>query len=696
MFIKIVPALLLIFGFTAGCAKENVKPAQPVQVMLKDGGDCLGNFGLNVEKYKRGELSDTQVGQFWSCVQKSVGDYQRLTSGDQAEGGYTPQALRRFLQKYFFKSGGISDDLLAALMELKRVALSGENSSISRNELAVMQEFLQLLKEITIELNPHVDVLFLNSSKAADEEIETAGAVAERSFAKLGSWLETNGQAYTFTQLRELARALEKNEDGAAAKFLKVLPAAKQILLSGSNAQIGGREWRVLTAALGQGYRSFLSVHYAFKDDLNTALSRDVLPAGFEHALGILERSARAHDGKEIPLSEWRELFVRAEEAGFLTGKFATDNLMHTLGWVLDRVAAKGLGKPACAVTLDHLAYLKTVFADWRSLREVALNKKIAAGPVQERFEHTLAAGPAQEWDERGRMAFPQNPAASWTTVGRLHMVWPFVVMNLLKDAFVPGGEAEVNDKVMEAAGLEILTTMRKFGWLTETKDTIGKKLLREGDLFTLASNGNGTIDLFEASRYLAFIASSFRAAQIWMTEAESACAGFDAVCMREIGGDLSRDILAPLPRLQNWLSQKDAVPRFVAYFKAGEETILEKVTQGEFGTADVLQVWMLFQYVETFLLRYDRDFTDTVSLPEATPAFTVYGPILGKMLSSVGLPPEELFGFFTFMMKYGDTPFTMFGGQILYNHWKWHQNDWVFESERTHLMGILNQLSKL
>jgi hypothetical protein len=347
-------------------------------------------------------------------------------------------------------------------------------------------------------------------------------------------------------------------------------------------------------------------------------------------------------------------------------------------------------------MTPAHLQALRTVLSDWQMLRKAVTGAGPYSGAVGERFKNMINASAPHEWDARGRMAFPLSPAKTWTEDGLLHMVWPFVVMSWLKDAYVPDGRPEVGDEIMEAAGLEILTTMRKFGWLTETKDTIGKKLLRESDLFTLASNGNGTIDLFEATRYLAFIASSYRAAVIWLGEAETVCGGRASECARRVGGDLSRDILSSMPRLQNWLRQKDSDPRFVAYMKSGEETILEKVTEGEFKTADVLQVWMLFQYVETFLQRYDGDFTDTVSLPEATPAFQVYGPILGKMLSGVGLPPEELFGFFTFMMKYGDTPFTMFGGQVLYNHWKWHRNDWAFQSERTHLMGILNQLSKL
>ncbi len=704
MFSKIL-TLLLALAVIGGCAKEGVRPSKPVQVKLKDGGDCLTSFGENITKYQKGALSAAQVSGFWTCVQEAVREYQEITAGDQVGGAYTPQALRRFMQRYFLKSEDISDPLLSSLMEIKRVFLGGSVRAISRQELVQLNEFLDLLKNISVDMNPYVNIIFLNGTSADDASIRRAGSVAEQSLIRLGEWLEKNGQPFSFVQLRGLILSLKdfRKKDKQTSEIfdlldegLAILPPVKQILLSGPRYSINGDEWRRLAISLGQSVRTFLAMKYAFKDDLNTALNREAIPFGLDFAVQILERGALANRKVEIPLSDWQELFHQLEKTGWLPAAFTEGNLMFAFNWFLNRTLASGQGAPATALTLNHIAQLRGILSDWKMLRKGALGYGPLTGTVGERFRKAIAASAAQEWDEQGRMAFPVDPARTWTPNGTLHMVWPFVVMNWLKESFSPGESLEVNEVIMGKAGLEILAVMRKFGWLTETKDTIGKQLLREGDLFTSSSNGNGLIDLSEATRYLAFIASSFRAAQIWLAQADSVCGGRGADCTRRLAADLDRDILVSMPRLQNWLRQKNTVPRFVAFMKAGEETILNKVIVGEFSTGDVLQVWMIFQYVETFLLRYDRDFSDTISLKESNPAFDVYGPTLGKLLSGVGLPPEELFGFFTFMMKYGDTPFTMFGGQVLYNHWKWHRNDWAFESDRTHLMGILNQLSKL
>jgi len=703
MFIKRI--LTLALGcLLLGCAKENVPASQPVQVNLKGSGDCLSALSENFSKFQKGGMNDSEVRSFWGCVQKAVQDYQRLTAGDRADGDYSPQAVRGFLQRYFLKTQGISDPLLMSIMEIKRVLLSGRSSSITAQELALLQDLIDLLKELSTELNPHVKIVFMHSPQASDEQVRLAGEMAEKALRRLGEWLSRHEQTYTFTQMRELMRHLKdfNVKDGESAtlfsdleRVVEVLPATKQILIHGDRDAIQGGEWSRLTTTLGLGLRSLLSLRYAFKEDLNSALVRDVVPEGFLMVAELLERGAAAHEGNEIPLAEWGELFTQLERAGWLSEPFVPKNLMRALQWTLDRALGNGEAAPAEAMTSAHLKRLTEVLGHWNLLQRNVLSQSVGAGPVADKFQKTLAASAPQEWDELGRMAFPQRPARRWSRDSTRRMVWPFVVINWLKEAYAGSEVHELNDEQMTVAATEILGVLQGFGWMMDTKVTIGKKLLRESDLFTLASNGNGFIDLYEATRYLAFVASSFRAAQVWLDQAQLVCGDRQAECVREVGADLTRDILDSMPRLKKWL-KKDTLKRFAAYTKAGEETILDQVVEGEFSTGQLMQVWMIFQYVETFLLRFDRDFSESVSLNESSPAFELFGPTLGNLLAGVGLPPDEVFVFFTFMMKYGDTPFTMYGGQILYNHWKWHRNRWAFEAERTNLMGILNQLSKL
>jgi hypothetical protein len=267
-------------------------------------------------------------------------------------------------------------------------------------------------------------------------------------------------------------------------------------------------------------------------------------------------------------------------------------------------------------------------------------------------------------------------------------------MINWIKESFIGEDPVRMDENQMLAAGREILTVLQSFGWLKDTKDTIGKKLLREGDLFTAASNGDSLLDVKEATRYLAFVVSAFRSAQEWRDQAKPICPHQDAICLRKAAVDPSLDILSPLRRLTAGF--KKPAKEFEKYSMAAEETILGQPVSGTMATGDLLQTWMIFQYVETFERRFDVDLNDILNLDEGKEAFGLFGGPLGKMVEPIGLPPEDTLGFFTFLLKYGDTPFTMLGGQIAYNHWKWHENDWTLETDRQKLVEVLKQLSKL
>jgi hypothetical protein len=233
----------------------------------------------------------------------------------------------------------------------------------------------------------------------------------------------------------------------------------------------------------------------------------------------------------------------------------------------------------------------------------------------------------------------------------------------------------------------EVLPLLQNFGWMQTTKVSIGRRILREADLFTLASNGDGLLDLNEATRYLAFVVASYRSAQVWLETAKSACPHNEADCVRAQAANPASSILSHMPRLQRAMTTWQPGV-FQNYMKNAEQTILGAPEAVKFTTGDLLQTYQLFEYVEVFLELYDRDHSETIDLEEATAAYKVYGPTLGKLL-----PTSDL-GFFTFMFKYGDTPFTMYGGTVEFNKWQWHPERWSFAADRTILMNILSTLS--
>jgi hypothetical protein len=342
--------------------------------------------------------------------------------------------------------------------------------------------------------------------------------------------------------------------------------------------------------------------------------------------------------------------------------------------------------------TLSQIHALQTRLADWQQLLRFSDDHKLGT-PLIKRFWTLLTDTPAMEWDASGRMLFPLEPRHEWQSSDIRRMVWPFVMIDWLKTAYVGEASQKVTEQQALDIAADILPVLQSFGWLKNTKVTIGKRLVREADSFTLGANGNGDLEVSEAVRYLAFVASAYRSSQVWLDRAQAVCHTHAIECVRSVG--LSEPVIGILPRLQKSIGSEPPAS-FLRYMQKAEETILGTPIEGEVGAGDLLQIWMVFQYVETFEKRYDLDGSEVIDLSEADQAFHVFGPVLSRLLSRTGLPDEELRAFFTFLMRYGDTPFTMFGGQIAYNYWKWHPERWKLSADRQVLMAILNQLSKL
>jgi hypothetical protein len=699
MFSKWFFLLVVLFPFISNCAKED-KPKSPV-IHVK--GSCdLKDIGSDLEKFAKGKLSDGQVARVWSCAADAVNDFDSITRGDLPGGDYSSQAVRDFFKKYFLSNREVDDQLLASIMRVKQVLVSGDTDRLTHQELSRLRDLVQIVRELSIAMNPYAKVIFLNADSASDEEILSASQAFDFSIRRIGDWLGVQNQNYSFDEAKALIRELrqwlnQKTRQPQALedfeKFFDVIPPLKQILLSGSKDGLSGADWVPLAQALGHTHCALLAIKYSFKDKL---LAGSAIPRGLEKFVAILDEARRRHDSQEIPLSEWSEFFQEVENTKWLGEEFSRKNLDFALSWVVNRLLNGSGGSNEKAIKEIHLRTLRKNLEDWTDLRAYVLAREARdpASEIENQFEDLLAASVPAEWDAQGRQTFRVHAPAVWSTNAKLNMIWPFVVVKWIKEAFVGEATVRMDEGQMLTVGQEVLSVLRTFGLLQKTKDTIGKKLLREADLFTAASNGDSLIDVKEATRYLAFVASAYQAAQKWKEQAKSVCADQDAICMRRAAADSKLDILSPFPRLVAGF--KKPAKEFAKYSMAAEETILGQPVTGAMGTGDLLQAWMIFQYVETFERRFDVDLNDLLNLNEGKEAFRLFGGPLGKMVEPIGLPPGEVLGFFTFLLKYGDTPFTMLGGQIAYNHWKWHENDWTLETDRQKLIEVLKQLSKL
>jgi hypothetical protein len=683
------------------CSQESRPPKKEFEVKLSK-AECLSRVGTGLEKYFEDRMSRAELVQFWDCTSDALKEFQRLTSGENGGDAYSPQALRRFLHEHFGSRHMISDSLLASIMDLKKVLVSGSSQTVAREELNRVQDLISEMKLFTLELQPHVKVIFGSPTlKVTDTEVDQAGRAVAKVAGRLGAWLDRFQEPYTFKQLEGFIKALadwmeqDTNARETARKLSKLIPSlgsAKRLLVGGKADRMEGPDWILLTKTLGQIGSIFLDFRHAFADDLNSGMIRGLVPKAADQLAEMLELAIQRRNGRGLPFSEWKDLFTHMEASQVLPEPFKVKALKPALEWIVER--GLGNGKAANELNMSHVRQLRYHGSVWRQLLDRVNGQAVPQTPEWDEFEATLARTAPINWDSEGRLEHSRVGPPTWTQSNRGRMVWPFAILHWLKTAYV-GAQPAMSEAEMTVAVSEILPMLQNFGWLTATKISVGKRLVREADLFLYPSNGDSLADLPEATHYLAFVASSFRIAQVWLKESEPLCKGQSAVCVRELATRSSARALEPLPQLRAAVL-RDPPEKFINYMKLGEETILGKVVTGTIGSGDILQVMMLFQYVEVFLNLYDRDLTQTINLPESIEAFQKYGPTLSRLISGGSMPEEEVLAFYTFMMKFGETPYSKFGGGVAFVNWKLKRKDWAFEADRSVLLGILNQLSKL
>ncbi len=707
MFSKLkLPVLVLSLSLAVlGCAKEDEPHEQPIQVLLKSEGTCLIQFGSELDRYLAGSMSAVEVASFFSCLTAAAIDFEGITAGDLGRDHYSPQALRNFFQKFFIKEQKIPDSLLSSVMEIKRLFLGGSARFVTRAELIELKSVLGKVEGAALLLRPHVGVLFGQAPAASNLEVRAAHSALLKSGEIFGQLLLTHKQSYTFGQLSNLLDAIVQwnissrvaPSRGATAllRLKGVLPPAKQILLAGRHDGIAGTEWSRTLESLARSYLIYLELTRSFAGgNLNAALQQDSLEGGAALLVEQIERSVQWHEGQKIPLEKWQTLFQALEDSQSLGRQITAVGLSESLYWFLYRLLSDGQTL-VTALDSSHVRILKQKVTDWRTLLQRQTVSTNRASIVQ-RFQKMLEDSPPMQWDRQFRMVFNSPSPTKWMAADQRQLVVPFLLVDWIQQAF---GESQTDHLTIgqfELAIEEVLPLLQNFGWLTDADASIGAPRFREANLFTSASNGDKFLDLSEGVRYLAFITSAFVSAEHWLKVADRLCpAGRPAPCVRELSVNLATDVITPMPHLRQALPKWGA-PRLLNYFKNAELAILEAPVQGEYKVGDLLQVWQISEYVEVFMQRFDVDRSQTITLSEAVAAYPLFAPTLKELLGAEDQDDSEFLPFFTFLMKYGESPYTMFGGLVAFEHWKNNRDSWEISVERDKLMAILAGLSKL
>lgn len=673
-FKKLIVASFLIL---VGCSKGSV-PANELNLTFGS-TDCVKGMSQRFGDFFAGKPNAADIHSNWMCVSQVVSDFVRLNKSDV----FQKDDLKIFLADHFFKSG-LSDQAVLSTMKVKQLLVGGAGESISKDEISILLNKVSELDSITATLAPHMRVLFGDGDVAvSDAQWDQSFAVFSEQLPRLSALLSAANKNFFFSDAQTFIQAwadqLKLASDSPFRKIADAMPLlakAKTLLVAGADDRVRPPEWNSLFQQIDLGFSTYRTAKRLIDlhpDDVSLALREPRLQGVVQNLITILKVSTLAQKNKQLKLNDINDFLTQLESKGYLPASITAAKAEIALQFLIDKIFAAP-GATADALDVARLAEMQKFVDRWNTIKTAYESGQVASVPE---FAQVIQVA---NWplglDSSGRIQIPPSVASLQPEYVPL-----FTVLEWLGSKW---GTWPLSRDTFHAIVADALNVLHAFNWLSSTDDTISVRLLREANLFMPSANGNMQLERAEAFQYALFALSSYRSSHQLSKLAKDKCQDTDFACYQSILLANRQTVLSNIPALNAWLGND---PRRFQDFTASLNVIS--------GTTYLME-FMVINYIETFMQRFDQNGDGLINLNEAMAAYPIYGPVLTEMLAKYNIDASEIQALYTFMFNYGATPFSMFGGSVRYLYWKWNLSSWSFSADRKTLASILAELAKL
>lgn len=707
------------------CAGENKAAKPPVVNFEKAKYTCLLNADETLDLFFQGSLPNEEITVFWNCLDIAVRQFVSLTEGKNGK-NYTADEIAGFLDRFFLENWGLRSEkmLLVRVMEVKQLFIGGSVQSVSYEDLFTKaRALIQTFKQITLDLNPHMRTIhdgFLNGRSVTnfkDEQVAAAEAAIKQALTKIGQVVQPDSRFYSFSQAADFLANLEKFMKKKRPEFsfdlaIKVMPLLgeiKGLLVKPPYDLIKREEWTDLLALVGDFLGAVLRYRHFIQDqDWDRAPALAQLEYISDLAMSALERGLKFQPQNTYHYLDLDRLMGVLDDLNWLPldiNKKTAQNALRVLGHkVLAHGGADGLNK-------EDLTHLNKEVVRWLEVQQF-INKFIEQGATpktnsEQEMKLIMDAPWSLRVDQDGRLQFSGgNIPYDRSSLTRLN--WQRALIRALMRGY---HREEQSENVVGLTQDEFTVLAQDWESLAEAIGLFqtggaaryAKKIFMEANLFMPSSNGDNLIDFTEATQYLAYGVSGLSVSSMVEETILPLCASpqaphkYLAECLRQqLFANIDK-LFSHLPMLQNYINRNPQT--WSALFEKVEITGRGSVKQDDFSRGDIVEAFVLLQYIETFFLSYDDDHTQTISVPESLAAFPTFEYYLGQIVSDgFGLDMEqsELTALFTFLFKYGKPPQSTFSGLLRFINWRLSSCRWQYEADRLRVAEILSELNKL
>lgn len=539
---------------------------------------CLNGLGKTLQSYFEGATSSREIERKWECADGALKLFVERVKGKNLE-YYTPDELRRFLQRYFVTDLTISDRLLSEVFEVKNSIFGGGINKISHAEVNKVRDLLAAVKAATTALHPYMPLSPKSFERASDERLQAATQSLILATQRIGGALDLATVSYPFERFDALLAQLELVYPGPGPRNLRenmgLLVTLKRVLISPRMVLTrGGRETDGLSGhelvrlldygARVQAFLLRLSQLRATEGSLFVGHGRLRLQRLANDVLDLLHESLTQYPERVIPFGELQSL------AAALPAELLGPVQRETLGPLVVPVVCKLIqGNGGCDPkrgTFGLDAYgierLRGVLAQW-SAAQAALEATYerlftertdepSPGDVLDRaylpedllhylnefqlipdLTHMVTSFRPLFTRPSAQIHFQPHGGDRRHSLRNLsQMIWIREAMKLIIEGYAKDPDRARTKKGLNLSEMEDLIRdvnpiLIDFKIVDPAQHDLHKKRFREASLFTYASDGNDYLDVDEGTNYFALILSGSKLAQrIYkgLTDSEAKC----------------------------------------------------------------------------------------------------------------------------------------------------------------------------
>lgn len=718
--------LLIALPLLCSCAEESQPADEPVIIELSGGStQCLSDISDTFVRYVHGDLPESELREFWRCTREAVQMFLDLTRGRQNTESYSKNEVKTFLEDYFLGDLVLSPELVTEFMYVKRLFVAGSLENVSRTELVQTKAILTRFEELTVRLRPYMRLIFLGLDspgriQPSVQEVEQAEQVLLEVGSGLGTLLEGSRQEYTLENLKALAQEIGKvlqsqSPSEPLPSWLEYLPLLTEIknLLVVETEDSPSDNWTQFFTVGADLIGAF--IRYRFFIEPNDWKQGP----GFEQMhLLVLRMETLIRQALEMRPSKAyspREFVSLAESLSRLKvlPEEVTPDVIESVFEVLVQRFLKDGASDRLEFNLNHLSQLRSEYWRWHSAqvylqeRDADIQGELNLNPAIEEMRRVLEGPWALRRDEQGRLVFDfsqHSDLASMSILNLQRAAIRLLIRGYAEDPQRRETLAGLSKEELQLAAEELYLLGEAFGLFSNNDTSIASRIFLEGNLFMPRANGDQILSFEEGVEYFSFVLSGLSVSGLIFDELKAVCPSRENDGGTKISIDCFRTKVSE--QRHRYLEN---MPHLIRYLDSGTSDLwtslelnLERALRGPdlsqpISRSEILEMWVLLQYVETFFGRFDANGSTTVNVEEALASFPVFEPILTELLGGFFAGEGEILAFFTFMMRYGETPFNAkWGGELKFLHWKWHRHQWSFEANRLRILSILAELNEL